>query len=378
MAVVQAIKEWIAKGELSSGAAVPSERVLSERLHVQRPTIRRALAILEEEGLIRTLSPRTKVVTQRKRSMANSIVVAAVPQPDNRDKRRSAPWATKMVESVVEAIAQRRYNLVLIHPDRATAQDIEQLASGSPSGVVVPEISSDISAQLQWSRTLERVGIPMVVYGGNPELADLDRVTSDHEHGSYELTRLLMERGCRRILMLFQTQRDAYWVQGRRRGYERALAEAGVAALPLVMFQKERVLASDDRAEVFESARRRAASYLLEYVGLQAGANAVDAIMTASDGETFAVAAACRLLGVVPGKDVLIVGYDNYWRECWERDLELATPLATVDKHNAGIGEELVSLLVDRIEGRLPPQPQTRVVPPQLVIEGNTKGDIPQ
>lgn len=377
MAVVEAVKRWIAAGELPSGAAIPSARTLSTRLHVQRPTVRRALAILERQGVIQTVGPRTRIVTERPMPMAHSIVVAARPKTvDSQGRYKGAPWGTVMFEAVMEEVGKRGYSLILTHPDRATTQDIQRLVSGCPSGVVVPELTADGRLQLQWSQALQQAGIPMVVYGGSPELATMDRVTSDHDHGSYELTRLLLGRGCRRILMLFEAWPDLYWVKGRRSGYERALAEAGVPALPPVNYGRPEIPESAELVDVFEAARRRAASYLLEYVGPLAGANRVDAIMTASDGETFAVAGACRLLGVTPGKDVLIVGYDNYWREAMERTFEPAIPLATVDKHNAAIGKQLVSLLADRIEGRLPPEPQVRVVPPQLVVENGSPSSI--
>ena len=41
---------------------------------------------------------------------------------------------------------------------------------------------------------------------------------------------------------------------------------------------------------------------------------------------------------------------------------------ATVDKQNFEPGMEMVRLMRERIEGKLPPEPQTRVMPPQLVI----------
>lgn len=285
-----------------------------------------------------------------------------------------------MFKAVMEAVEEQGHNLILIHPERATEHDIELLATGCPSGVVVPEVFFEVGRQhLQWCHTLARLRIPLVVYGGNPELADFDRVTSDHEQGAYELTRFLLSRGCRRILMLFSTgptdvNWNGYWVEGRRRGYERALAEAGIEAMPVVSYAQDPITTPKDFAQIFEKAKRRAVSYLLEYVGPLIKNKQVDAIMTPSDGETFAVAGACRMLGVEPGKDVLIVGYDNYWHEAWECRYESAKPLATVDKHNSEIGRELVRLLMDRIHGKLPAEPQVRVVPPQLVIneEGNS------
>ena len=54
----------------------------------------------------------------------------------------------------------------------------------------------------------------------------------------------------------------------------------------------------------------------------------------------------------------------------WKRSftLEPAGPQATMDKQNAEIGRQLVSLLVDRIEGRIVDGPVCRTVKPQLIL----------
>ena len=64
---------------------------------------------------------------------------------------------------------------------------------------------------------------------------------------------------------------------------------------------------------------------------------------------------------------MLITGYDNYWREDFEREWEPAVPAASVEKHNHRIGETAVQLLLDRIAGRLPAAPQCRTVPQEVV-----------
>jgi GntR family transcriptional regulator len=46
------IRDQIARGIMSSGSAVPSERELAEDLHVSRMTVRQAFKSLREEGLI--------------------------------------------------------------------------------------------------------------------------------------------------------------------------------------------------------------------------------------------------------------------------------------------------------------------------------------
>jgi DNA-binding LacI/PurR family transcriptional regulator len=90
--------------------------------------------------------------------------------------------------------------------------------------------------------------------------------------------------------------------------------------------------------------------------------------MVVSDREVFTVAAALRSLGVEPGRDARIVGYDNYWSDCIERSWEPFEPDATVDKLNRRTGADMVELLLERAAGQLPPEPQLRVVAPRLIV----------
>lgn len=52
------LQEMIRSGELTPGEKIPSQRVLSERLGVSRPSLREALLTLETLGLVRTLPAR--------------------------------------------------------------------------------------------------------------------------------------------------------------------------------------------------------------------------------------------------------------------------------------------------------------------------------
>ncbi|WP_237399726.1 FadR/GntR family transcriptional regulator [Rhodovulum visakhapatnamense] len=57
-ATARHLQEMIRSGELKRGEKMPSQRVLSDRLKVSRPTLREALLTLETLGLVRTLPAR--------------------------------------------------------------------------------------------------------------------------------------------------------------------------------------------------------------------------------------------------------------------------------------------------------------------------------
>lgn len=89
--------------------------------------------------------------------------------------------------------------------------------------------------------------------------------------------------------------------------------------------------------------------------------------MVTSDAEVPALSAACRLLGVVPGRDILVAGFDNMWKRMPDRQFEPSPPVFSADKNNVRIGESLVKLLVARVDGDLPKAPQRVLVEPELI-----------
>jgi DNA-binding LacI/PurR family transcriptional regulator len=94
----------------------------------------------------------------------------------------------------------------------------------------------------------------------------------------------------------------------------------------------------------------------------------VDAIMVTSDGVLASTAAACRLFGITPNREVLLVGYDNFWPDDARRKFEPIIPAATVDKRNQIIGEQLIDLLLARANGKLGESAEHRLVQPQLLV----------
>ncbi|SNT61619.1 regulatory protein, gntR family [Streptosporangium subroseum] len=56
------IRAQIAAGDYPAGSLLPSESALVQRFHVARTTVRRSLAVLEDEGLIVTLPGKGRVV----------------------------------------------------------------------------------------------------------------------------------------------------------------------------------------------------------------------------------------------------------------------------------------------------------------------------
>jgi DNA-binding LacI/PurR family transcriptional regulator len=365
--VIHSLKQWMSDGALSAGSLLPSERVLSEQLQVNRGTVRRALQVLQEEGLLRTQNGRTRIVTQqnerRAGALRNSVALIAPLFSSHPTEAHRNGRIEFISRGAMEAIRQIGKHAMALNPDCLTKNEVQELASELPFGVVITDIAVNPARGIELASWFRAAGVPVSIYGDSPANDPFDRVTSDQEDGSYQLTKYLIERDCRRILNFWSAPADRYWNLQRRAGYERAMNEAGLAPLPTA--QMPPFPQPDGDAAAFERSTRATAGYLIEHL---VGEEPVDGLLLSTDSDYFGVAAACRLCGKEPQRDVLIVGYDNYWFDDDKRRFEATAPLATIDKRNEVMGGELLRLLADRVKGTLPAGPQRRVVRPQICV----------
>jgi LacI family transcriptional regulator len=269
------------------------------------------------------------------------------------------------MQTTLGMIQQSHYSnlhAVLLKTDSVTASDLDQLIVSQPYGIIVSEqLKEHISLVHDFWSKLVQSPLPIVALADVN--SDVDSVVSDQTAGAAMLTDWLIQNGRRRILCLLPPADDLPWVSERYAGYEASMTRHGLAPR-LAMLPDGDSSVPGTEAE-FDVDARRHLGFIADHL---VGPDEVDAIMVPSDGSVSAVSRACRIMGKVPNKDVWIAGYDNYWQEANERLWEPGKPIATVDKHNQKIGRELVSLLVDRVEGRLPTERQIRKVVPTLVV----------
>ncbi len=361
--VVSWVSKAIRDGQLTHGTPVPSERMLADQLQVSRITVKAALEDLTQMGLVnqsssgrkRRVVARSQGNGQRSATLDRTVaMISHIPAGD---------WAVPGFDGalqldVIRKLSQAGLNALVVNPEQTDADIVQD----RPAGVLLAYRVAESPRGRELAQQCKNAGIPTVLYGDGPGLEAFDRVTHDHEAGAYELTRLLVQRGCRRVLRFWRFMENHYWLDQRDVGHERAIREAGLPLLPAA------------RCPAFESfgsfpQRVRAfAGFLSEYVLADAP---IDGLMLATDLHALEAAEALRLLGKRPNVDVKIVGYDNAWRHWQQHEPGAAgtiAPLATVDKQQDQIARQLVDLLQARRAGRLNPEPQCRRVSPRLVV----------
>ena len=377
--VITACRSLILDGTLPQGGILPSEQVLAERLGAKRGVVNLALRELEREGLVQSQSNGRRLVTGGRPRPPSSLLTNAIgvytAQPHiGTGATYPHGWAAQTQSGLIDGLCRLGRHVVLLHPGSLeNEQRNADVLAMPPLGFATSPSPDSAEASLRLLTRLHELGVAVVTEGDGPAYAAFDRVVHDHAAGAEQLTRLLLARGRRRIARCWvpdaaSGEAQPEWLRQRDVGHERALAAAGVPALPgLATTGGPKIDYFADRS-VFEGEVRRMMACLEK--GL-VGPERCDALMLASDGLLPQIAEACRRLGREPGHDLDLVGYDNCWRDLDHQRFASAVPLATIDQDYAGIGVAMAELLEERLAGRLPVGPQRRLRAPKLLEPHN-------
>lgn len=367
--ILSDLRQRVGDGTWEPGTLIPSRRMLAEEFGVDLSTIRRATLPLIEEGILRVDRRGTFVpvgtggIVEKSPMavlMAHTVAVLSRFGTMPMQTISANGWGVTLNNAILQAVHDAGLHAIVLHPDRLQNDGMAQLVANSPYGIICGDLGQDLQHRYELLAAARDAHVPVVVYGDGSELASYDRVVSDHVEGAYQLTRWIIGTGRKRLLNVWPAPSQGYWFGMREAGTRRAIAEAGLEFLEPI------TVPNNVEREGFAANVRAYAGYLAEY--LVGRHDPCDALMVSTDGDVYAIAAACRMLGKEPGVDVVITGYDNYWADVGDKDRERSIPVATVDKQNAKIGAALAQLLFERIRDGGDTAPRVVSIVPELVI----------
>jgi GntR family transcriptional regulator of arabinose operon len=212
------------------GALLPSEMDLSKAYNLSRGTIRKALDILANEGLISRQPGRGTLILS----------------PDAKDKGRyriAVVWSiirainSNMFAGLESQVAQAGCDLLFStseHEPEKEAHILSRLINSDIDGIILYGTGDQRNNELL--KILVDKQIPLILLDRFvPELHEqVCWVTSANEQGAYEITRHLIDLGHRRIAHIVWTPDNEAisTLVERRAGYLRALSEAKLAWEP--------------------------------------------------------------------------------------------------------------------------------------------------
>lgn len=257
------------------------------------------------------------------------------------------PFFAELARAIEDYGFDIGYNVILCNSDRNSAKELaylDMLISKRVDGIVY----TTMSAHLDQLQVLLDNKIPFVTF--EREYEQIDAVLLDNVEAGYTATKHLLDLGHRRIACICgpdaKTRSNA-----RLLGYEQALTEAGISLDPNLI---------QAGAWTCESGQQ-CTQYLFELPSPPTAIFACNDMM-AIGSLTFLHEQDMR----VP-EDVSVIGHDNIALSSFT-----CPPLTTIATPIAEVGQRLSQLLLDRINGKLPQEPQRFTIHGDLVIRRST------
>lgn len=236
--LMDSLKEDIQMGKIKPGDKIPSENELSEKFHVSRHTVRKALSILANEGYLEAEHGRGTFCTERAKNNASTHNIAVV------TTYISDYIFPRLIQGMDRVLTEKGYSIILKNTGNSQkneAKALEDIMTKNVDGLIIEPSKSEIYCRhMNQYQKLDELGIPYVfIQGVYPQMHDRPMILMDDVQGAYMLTKYLIDLGHRNIAGIFKI--DDTQGKNRHKGYIKALTEAGMVYDPdmVILFHTE-------------------------------------------------------------------------------------------------------------------------------------------
>ena len=348
--LTEQLRLQIVSGEIAPGQKLPSENTLSAQYQVSRQTVRKALAILQNEGYIYAEHGRGTFCSEMMRHAHPSKNIAVV------TTYLSDYIFPRVIQGIDDVLTGAGYSIVLKNTKNSRTREAEclqEILSKDIDGVIIEPSKSQIFCRhMNLYEQLEKSHIPYVfIQGCFPQMKDKPHVLLDDFQGGYMITKYLLDNGHRSIAGIFKA--DDIQGQNRHRGYVQALQEAGMLYDPdkVIWFHTE-----DRKVHPREGILR-----------LLAKGISLDAVVCYNDQIAMQIIPALASRGIRVPEDISVTGYDNSCMAMGD-----GFHLTTIVHPQEKLGEMAAQLLLSLLQGEiLQPEERRILIQPELVV-GNS------
>ncbi|MCU1478473.1 MAG: LacI family transcriptional regulator [Subtercola sp.] len=251
------------------------------------------------------------------------------------------PFFPELVEPMRAEFERLGYRMLLIPDSSENPLEIDRLADGTLDGVILTTVV--LGSQLPHRLAARK--IPFVLANREIDGIQADTVVLDNQLGGKIVASLLADLGHEKVAAILGPA-DTSVGRDRGTGFQQGLSERRIALLP------ERV-----RNEPFTySAGHKATIELL------AAAEPPTAIFCGNDVIAFGACNAVASLGLIPGHDITIIGFDNIEMSDWD-----LFRITTVNGDLKGMAENAARLLIRRIASP-DGAPERITLEPELIL----------
>ena len=314
-----------------------SLKLLAQELGLAEGTVSRALngysdiSAATRERVISAAEKHNYKANQTARRLATGVAEAVAYLMPANTNALSEPFVSMLLEGLSQSLARRNWDLLVVHAStiEEEEQNIAKLSSsGKVSGVVISRpYKQDSRIDL-----LRKFKVPFIVHGRSVNHSDYAWYDVDSKAAFIEAVDHLVALGHHRIGFI-GAPTYYHFAQMRLDGYRQAIQENGIEADDTLI----------EIAELSDDAGERAAATMLRAL------NPPSAFVCATDTQAIGALAAIRAQGLIPGKDISVIGYDGL-----AFGKHTNPPLTTMAQPLTHSGRQIGDMLLAIIDGARP------------------------
>ena len=263
------------------------------------------------------------------------------------------PFFSRLLQGITRAADEMGLHIFLFGTDENTDREhrvLETMREHRLRGIIITPVSAQDLETQERLHNFQKLGIPVVLLDREVTSSVFDRVVTDDDEGVYLAVNELIRQGHRRIAIIAgpDDSRPGY---ERLRGYLRALEENGIP----------------QTAEYICRGNFRVSCAYEHTRALCALPEPPTAIFASNNMTTYGCLKAFGELGIRPGIDMALFGFDNIEELSW-----LNYNVSAVSRDVPEMGEQAMRLLMRRFDSREIPEQGTKIcLPTELILRGS-------
>ncbi|MFI3256842.1 MAG: GntR family transcriptional regulator [Spirochaetales bacterium] len=296
--IFEDLKTKILLENFSYGDLLPAERKLEEEYGVDRTTIRKAIQLLVQEGLISKqagkgsqviYSPQKSEKVDASKQSDRNIIIFILPESDV-DKRITIPFYSELFQSLEIECKNNNFFLIYatLHKDDTLSATFAHIISKIAGIIFVSDINEKHIVEFQ------SMHIPSVLVNGYSPL--LPSILSDNFAGTYRACLYVLEQGHKKIAVLNGCSSHITALE-RLRGVKTVLKEHNLKL-------QENYIIGGDSWEY-----DKAYNHVLHF--LESSKELPSAIIAFNDRLAVGAISAIHQSGLKVPDDISVIGFDN-------------------------------------------------------------------
>jgi DNA-binding LacI/PurR family transcriptional regulator len=328
----------VTMGDVARAAGVSPmtvSHVVNDHPHVKASTRAKVLEVMDR------LDYRVNVAARNLRTGRTGTIGLAVPEVDR-------PYFGQLAARIITAAAKCNLRVAIEQTGASRENELDALFLSRNrlyDGLILSTVGLGPA-----DTDLLKVDYPVVILGERIFDGPVDHVAMPNVHGASAATAHLIERGCRRIIMVDgQVSGETDMSRLRLIGYRQALEQSGIAFDPSLVVNIEK-FTMQSGAEVAR--------------GLVASRRRFDGVFCVTDTVAIGVLRGLADADVRVPSRVKVIGFDNI-----DEGAFTVPSLSSIDPDHETMARTAVRLLVRRIEAGVAGKPRREFVSKFSVVE---------